>query len=69
MIFSWSSDGVNDVGLSTQWVFDLVAEQWGDWLTEDAKKTILKGGYYTVSPKKGFRVVALNSNVCYTVNW
>uniref|UniRef100_V5GSZ1 Sphingomyelin phosphodiesterase n=1 Tax=Anoplophora glabripennis TaxID=217634 RepID=V5GSZ1_ANOGL len=65
----WSSDGVDDATLSTQWVFDLVAEQWGEWLTEDAKKTLLKGGYYTVSPRKGFRIVALNSNVCYTVNW
>ncbi|KAJ8922712.1 hypothetical protein NQ315_007747 [Exocentrus adspersus] len=64
----WSSDGV-DGTISTQWVFDLVAEQWGEWLSEDAKKTILKGGYYTVSPRKGFRVIALNSNLCYITNW
>ncbi|KAJ8922713.1 hypothetical protein NQ315_007748 [Exocentrus adspersus] len=58
----WSSEGVEDGSLSTQWVFELVAEQWGGWLNEDAKQTILKGGYYTISPTKGFRVIVLNSN-------
>ncbi|KAJ8922711.1 hypothetical protein NQ315_007746 [Exocentrus adspersus] len=64
----FSSDNV-DGTISTQWVFDLVAEQWGEWLSEDAKTTILKGGYYTVSPRKGLRVIALNSNLCYITNW
>nr|CAI5843402.1 unnamed protein product [Callosobruchus analis] len=32
-------------------------------------ETIVKGGYYTVSPRKGFRVVALNNNVCNIENW
>lgn len=26
------------------------------WLPEDAKDTVLAGGYYTVSPHKGFRM-------------
>lgn len=39
------------------------------WLPVETKATILKGGYYTVSPKPGFRIIALNSNVCYTYNF
>ncbi|KAJ8974388.1 hypothetical protein NQ317_006167 [Molorchus minor] len=58
-----------DPTLSTQWLFDLTASKWGDWLSEEAKAMILKGGFYTVSPKNGFKVIVLNSNVCYTGNW
>lgn len=39
------------------------------WLPESTRSTILQGGYYTVIPKKGFRIIALNSNVCYSYNW
>lgn len=42
---------------------------WSKWLPVETKETILKGGYYTVSPKKGFRIIALNSNGCYTDNF
>lgn len=39
------------------------------WLPESTRSTILQGGYYTVIPKKGFRIIALNSNICYSYNW
>jgi len=39
------------------------------WLPESTRSTILQGGYYTLSPKKGFRIIALNNNVCYCYNW
>ncbi|CAH0547909.1 unnamed protein product [Brassicogethes aeneus] len=54
--------------ISTQWVFDLVADEWSRWLPAHTKPTIKKGGFYTVLVKKGIRVVALNSNVCYKNN-
>ncbi|KAJ8922714.1 hypothetical protein NQ315_007749 [Exocentrus adspersus] len=66
---AWSSEGVVDAALSTRWLFDLAAEQWGEWLTDEAKRTISIGGYYSVSPRKGLRVVVLNNNVCYNENW
>lgn len=60
---------VSPTFVSTEWMMKLAAELWSKWLPADAKETILKGGYYTVSPKPGFRIIALNSNVCYTYNW
>ena len=39
------------------------------WLPESARSTISQGGYYTAVPKKGFRIITLNSNVCYSYNW
>ncbi|XP_012271398.1 sphingomyelin phosphodiesterase-like [Orussus abietinus] len=56
---------------STEWLYTLMADTWINygWLPESTRSTILKGGFYTVSPKKGFRIIALNNNVCYTYNW
>lgn len=30
--------------------------------------TVLRGGYYTLSPRPGFRIIALNNNVAYVYN-
>ncbi|XP_039966762.1 sphingomyelin phosphodiesterase-like [Bactrocera tryoni] len=61
----------NDVpeNINTLWLYEQLYEQWSTWLPADTKETILKGGYYTVSPKAGFRVIALNNNDCYTANY
>lgn len=38
-------------------------------LPKEAQETVRKGGYYTVSPQKGFRVIGINNNDCYTFNF
>ncbi|KAJ3664456.1 hypothetical protein Zmor_000019 [Zophobas morio] len=55
--------------LSTQWLFDLAAKSWSDLIGHNVTQTVLKGGYYSVSPEPGFRVIAINSNPCYTFNF
>ncbi|CAG9761859.1 unnamed protein product [Ceutorhynchus assimilis] len=55
--------------LSSQWLFDLVDQEWSKWLTESQKETIAKGGFYTISPVPGLRLIVLNSNVAYTECW
>jgi len=62
---------ITDNNLSTQWLYEMIADLWIDfgWLPESTRFTILQGGFYTVSPKKGFRIIALNNNVCYCYNW
>ncbi|KAJ8966530.1 hypothetical protein NQ317_007176 [Molorchus minor] len=64
----YSSDGVSQDHVTTQWIFNLSATEWSRWLPDDTSATILKGGYYTVLVRPGFRIVALNSNVCFTSN-
>ncbi|RZC42784.1 sphingomyelin phosphodiesterase-like [Asbolus verrucosus] len=64
----YSPGTVTGPKISTQWVFDLVATEWGRWLPDSTKETIRRGGYYTVLIRPGFRIVALNSNVCFTSN-
>ncbi|XP_031341321.1 sphingomyelin phosphodiesterase-like [Photinus pyralis] len=66
----FTSEDVNpDMEISTRWIFSLAAELWRDWLPPEATKTILRGGYYTALVRPGFRVIALNSNVCYSYNF
>ncbi|XP_037721090.1 sphingomyelin phosphodiesterase [Drosophila subpulchrella] len=64
----FSPEGVPDE-LSTKWLYEHLYNDWSRWLPEETKETILKGGYYTVVPRKGFRIIALNSNDCYTDNF
>ncbi|XP_017845761.1 sphingomyelin phosphodiesterase-like [Drosophila busckii] len=55
--------------VNTKWLYEHLYNDWSKWLPKETKETILKGGYYTVSPKKGFRIIALNSNDCLTENF
>ncbi|XP_067632958.1 sphingomyelin phosphodiesterase 1-like isoform X2 [Eurosta solidaginis] len=55
--------------ININWLYDHLWSLWSRWLPADAKKTILKGGYYTALPKPGFRVISLNNNDCFIANW
>lgn len=55
--------------VNTRWLYESLYNDWKGSLPESTKETILKGGYYTVSPRKGFRIISLNSNDCYTDNF
>ncbi|KAF5270385.1 hypothetical protein FQR65_LT05573 [Abscondita terminalis] len=54
--------------ISMQWLYEVIAEEWTQWLPKETKKTIRKGGYYSVLVKPGFRIIGINSNVCFTNN-
>nr|CAD7195606.1 unnamed protein product [Timema douglasi] len=58
-----------NTNVSTKWLFELVSELWSPYITEDAKQTILQGGFYTVKPRDGFRVIVLNNIVCLNNNY
>ncbi|XP_058823019.1 sphingomyelin phosphodiesterase-like [Topomyia yanbarensis] len=54
---------------SASWVYELVADLWGEWLPAEARQTITRGGFYTVLVRPGFRIIGLNNNDAYTFNW
>lgn len=60
---------VNDTSLSIQWLYDHVAELWKGALPPAALETVTSGGYYTTLVKPGLRLIALNDNVCFVLNW
>ncbi|XP_036675565.3 sphingomyelin phosphodiesterase 1 [Drosophila suzukii] len=55
--------------LKVDWLYQHVWSLWSKWLPAEAKDTVLRGGYYTVSPSQGHRIVTLNSMDCYLYNW
>uniref|UniRef100_A0A034VBP4 Sphingomyelin phosphodiesterase n=1 Tax=Bactrocera dorsalis TaxID=27457 RepID=A0A034VBP4_BACDO len=55
--------------LNVKWLYEHLWSIWSRWLPTDAEQTVLKGGYYTASPKQGFRIISINSNECYLFNW
>lgn len=69
--FRFAPRTITNDEISTQWLYKLMADLWigFGWLPKSTRSTILQGGFYTVSPKKGFRIIALNNNVCYSYNW
>ncbi|CAH1104931.1 unnamed protein product, partial [Psylliodes chrysocephalus] len=61
---------IKDPSFSTQWLYDILFQKLSKWMPiDEVKETVLKGGYYTVSPKKGLRIIVLNNNVCISDNW
>ncbi|XP_044255456.1 sphingomyelin phosphodiesterase-like [Tribolium madens] len=65
----WPDDQLQDETLSVKWLFKLAADEWSKLIGQDVSETVLKGGYYSVSPRPGFRVIGVNGNLCYTDNW
>ncbi|XP_077488730.1 sphingomyelin phosphodiesterase-like [Amblyomma americanum] len=59
----------NKANFSTQWLYDNFAEHWMDFLPESTKDSIKLGAFYSVNVAKGFRVISLNTNLCYIYNW
>ncbi|XP_055686656.1 sphingomyelin phosphodiesterase-like [Lutzomyia longipalpis] len=66
-VFAPSS--INDPQLSTQWLYDFLADEWSYWLPASALATVRQGGYYTVQVRPDLRIIAINNNDCYTFNF
>nr|CAD7605999.1 unnamed protein product [Timema genevievae] len=55
--------------LTVEWLYKLSADLWSHWLPQNSLSTIESGGYYTTLVRENFRIVVLNSNVCYFFNF
>ncbi|GJJ79057.1 sphingomyelin phosphodiesterase [Entomortierella parvispora] len=56
-------------GGDLSWLYDDLASDWAKWLPADATSTVKNYGAYTVSPVPGFRIISLNTQFCYTMNF
>ncbi|XP_029457774.1 sphingomyelin phosphodiesterase isoform X2 [Rhinatrema bivittatum] len=54
---------------SSQWLYEAMAEEWKDWLTPEALRTLRLGGFYTLKLSPGLRLVSLNMNFCALENF
>ncbi|XP_058823046.1 sphingomyelin phosphodiesterase 1-like [Topomyia yanbarensis] len=54
---------------SVDWLYNYLADVWGNWLPRSTLNTIRQAGFYTTLVRPGFRIVALNNQDCYNFNW
>ena len=55
---------------SISWLYNILADQWGIWLNEDVERSIRETGFYPVRlPKDNMRLIGLNTNFWYKLNW
>ncbi|XP_054269796.1 sphingomyelin phosphodiesterase-like [Macrosteles quadrilineatus] len=52
-----------------QWLYEVFYDSLCKDLPPEAKTTFMKGGFYSVSPEEGFRVIGLNTMFGYCFNW
>ncbi|KAF9952773.1 hypothetical protein BGZ72_005926 [Mortierella alpina] len=56
-------------GGDISWLYAGLASDWSRWLPADAVNSVKAYGAYTASPAPGFRIISLNTNFCYTLNF
>jgi len=66
---SFPTPGASKKGHSPVWAYEALARQWGRWLPSEARRSMRRGGHYSVAPLKGLRVISLNTNYCNSMNW
>jgi len=55
---------------SISWLYNILADQWGLWLNKDVENSIRETGFYSVRlPKDNLRLIGLNTNFWYKLNW
>ncbi|KAL0267656.1 UNVERIFIED_CONTAM: hypothetical protein PYX00_009859 [Menopon gallinae] len=51
------------------WLYQKLNKEWHFWLPGNNSETILRGGFYSVLAKPKLRIISMNMNYCYTMNW
>lgn len=56
--------------LNLKWLYRSLAASWTGWLSPDINTDVeLNTGSYTTRPVKGLKLISLNTNFCYVLNW
>ncbi|KAK6618146.1 hypothetical protein RUM44_002597 [Polyplax serrata] len=51
------------------WLYDQLYKEWKIWLPANVQQTVRNGAFYTYLIKPNFRIVSMNMNFCYSMNW
>ncbi|XP_035688596.1 sphingomyelin phosphodiesterase-like isoform X2 [Branchiostoma floridae] len=54
---------------SISWLYDALAETWTHWTPVSTKSNIERGAFYSVLVRPGLRLISINTNYCYNLNW
>ena len=68
-VYSFAPPEITDPEFNTAWLYDEADRQWARWLPAEVSSTIRYGGFYTALVQPGLRIVSMNMNYCYTLNY
>ncbi|KAJ8971577.1 hypothetical protein NQ314_000634 [Rhamnusium bicolor] len=68
-VYAPNHQGIEEAGLSTQWLYTLLSKLWKPWLPNESLKTVKKQGYYSYSVNPKLKIISLNNNICSNFNW
>jgi len=66
---SFPVNSVNEIGYNPRWLYKNLEKIWSDWVPLSSRESLVRGGYYSVSPMPGLRVISMNGNDCHSLNW
>ncbi|XP_060532575.1 sphingomyelin phosphodiesterase-like isoform X2 [Cylas formicarius] len=66
---SFAPPWMKDDDHSSAWIYNQIAEHWSKWLPASSADSVLHGGFYSVLLRPGFRLIAINTNYCHSLNW
>ncbi|KAI8329539.1 Metallo-dependent phosphatase-like protein [Chlamydoabsidia padenii] len=56
--------------LSLEWLYSALNKHWNGWLTNNPNFYVqTTTGSYATRPMNGLKLISLNTNFCYTLNW
>lgn len=53
----------------SQWLYDALSDHWGRMMGQPSPPSARYGGFYSVLARPGFRIISVNTNYCYRLNW
>ena len=60
---------IEEPDLSMEWLYTDLANVWSAWLPSSTIRDILYSAYYSTQVRPGLKVVSLNTQWCYGLNW
>jgi sphingomyelin phosphodiesterase len=56
--------------LSLEWLYTALSKNWNGWIANDPDFYVqTTTGSYATRPVEGLKLISLNTNFCYTLNW
>lgn len=60
---------MDGLGADSYFLYKFMAKQWGKWLPSPATSSVRRVGYYAVDHSSKLKIITLNNNMCYTLNF
>lgn len=62
-------DDIDKKYLDLKWLYKSLARSWKGWLLNDNNAIESNTASYAVRPIRGLKLISLNTNFCYVLNW